>query len=133
MARIVGGNEAAEVHLDYAIERLEEAVEASGLDVDNTPRVSGTPTADMEHVSAALAHMKNADLHWDDWVRIGMAAYAASGGSQDGLDAWCEWSAKSNKHEDQGVCRSVGRILPGRPHSASAQARSSSRRAARGG
>lgn len=101
IAKITGGNEAAEVHLEYAIERLEEATDAAGFEVDDGPRVSGTPTADMEHVTAAMAHLANRDVHWDEWVRLGMAVYRASGGSSIGLDAWCAWSAKSPKHDDQ--------------------------------
>jgi hypothetical protein len=103
LAKIFAGNPQAEVHLEWAIERLEEAVEAAGLGrtANDGPRASGTPTADMQHVASALAHMTNVDLGWEAWNRIGMAAWRASGGNQAGLDAWCEWSAKSAKHEDQ--------------------------------
>jgi hypothetical protein len=101
LASICAGNQAAEVHLDWALEKLEEAAEVSGIGADNGPRVSGTPTANMANVVSALAHIPNKDCHWCEWVRIGMALYRASGGSSDGLDAWCEWSAKSPKHEDQ--------------------------------
>ena len=100
LARIVGGNEAAEVHLDHAIEQLEEAIEAAGLTIDNASKVSSNPTAQTVLIASALAAMQNQDAHWDEWNRIGMAAYRASNGSQEGLDAWCEWSAKSSKHQD---------------------------------
>ena len=101
IARIVGGNEAAEIHLDYAIERLEEAIEALGLTVDDGPREPGKPQAPLSILASALTAMVNEDVHWEEWNRIGMAAYRASGGSAEGLSAWCEWSAKSPKHDEQ--------------------------------
>lgn len=59
--------------------------------------------APIENITAALAQIPNADVAWDDWSRIGMAVWRASGGSSDGLAAWSRWSAKSRKHVD-GAC-----------------------------
>ena len=59
--------------------------------------------APIENITAALAQIPNADLAWDDWSRIGMAVWRASGGSSDGLAAWSRWSAKSRKHVE-GAC-----------------------------
>lgn len=59
--------------------------------------------APIENITAALAQIPNADAAWDDWSRIGMAVWRASGGSGDGLAAWSRWSAKSRKHVD-GAC-----------------------------
>ena len=42
----------------------------------------------------------NADVSWDDWSRVGMTTWRASGGSAEGLAAWKAWSAKSSKHSD---------------------------------
>jgi len=53
-----------------------------------------------EDIAAALAVIPNADVSWDDWSRIGMTTWRASGGSAEGLAAWKAWSAKSSKHSD---------------------------------
>lgn len=49
-------------------------------------------------VVAALAAIPNNDLAWDDWNRIGMATWGATGGSDAGRDAFATWSAKSKKN-----------------------------------
>ena len=48
-------------------------------------------------VASALRAIPNADLEWHEWVRIGMATWAATAGVTAGLDAWREWSKKSSK------------------------------------
>ncbi len=53
-----------------------------------------------EDIASALAQIPNADLPWDEWSRVGMAAWRASGGGEDGFAAWNAWSAKSAKHRD---------------------------------
>jgi hypothetical protein len=54
---------------------------------------------DPAEVVAALEAIPNDDLDYDNWVRIGMAMFAATGGGDDGLKAWHEWSAKSGKYD----------------------------------
>jgi hypothetical protein len=49
-------------------------------------------------VAGALLAIPNPDLGWDEWNRIGMAAWRATGGAAEGLNAWAAWSAKSAKH-----------------------------------
>jgi hypothetical protein len=56
-------------------------------------------------VAAALAVIPNDDVDYDNWVRIGMATYAATGGSEEGLDAWDKWSAKSGKYDGHATAR----------------------------
>ena len=58
----------------------------------------------IEDVIAALGVIPNDDLGWDDWSKIGMAIWGATGGSEDGYEAFREWSAKSGKHDDA-ACR----------------------------
>ena len=58
----------------------------------------------LEDVVAALERIPNEDAGWDDWSRTGMAIWGATGGSEDGYEAFREWSAKSGKHDD-GSCR----------------------------
>ena len=89
LARSVTLNEAAEVHLAEAVEALEAAAEAAGLnDQDTTPQPNGQPQAPIALVRSALAALPNGDEHWDQWNKFGMATYAATAGSADGLDAW---------------------------------------------
>lgn len=102
LAIITAGNQAAEIHLADAIEKLQDAVEAAGLGIPpNAEREPGAPQADLPLVSQALTTVPNQDLHWEDWNRIGMAMYAATGGRTEGLTAWSDWSAKSRKHEEK--------------------------------
>ena len=99
MAMIQAHNPDAEIHLPYALTALEEAVEAAGLGtLANGPRITGQPQAPIPLLASALSALSNADLRWDEWNRIGMAAWAATGGAAEGLDAWEAWSAKSGKH-----------------------------------
>jgi hypothetical protein len=59
-------------------------------------RVSGESEASPELIAAALAVIPNDDLDWDNWNRIGMAAFRASGGQS--LAAFDAWSKKSRKY-----------------------------------
>lgn len=104
LAGIAGGDADAEIELGDALERLAEAVEAAGLSGLATagPHVPGEPQAPLADVASALAFVPNADLHWSDWNRIGMAAWRATGGATEGLEAWEAWSAKSGKHDPKG-------------------------------
>jgi hypothetical protein len=99
LAKITSYDSAAEAHLPEAIEALEVAAEKAGLKHEGMDgsASSGTPQADIELIKAALATIPNTDEHWDEWTRIGMMLYRATGASQDGLDAWCTWSEKSRK------------------------------------
>jgi len=82
----------------------------NGHDLTNLPpwpddlrppeRATGEPSepqADAATVAAALAAIPNDDLGWDAWNRIGMATWAATGGSKEGFEAFAKWSAKSSK------------------------------------
>jgi hypothetical protein len=67
---------------------------------DGTPRKPGdNPEADPELVALALAAIPNEDLPWEEWNRIGMAAFAATDGN--GLEAFDAWSQKSTKYNAQ--------------------------------
>jgi hypothetical protein len=74
-------------------------------------------TAPIGDVRAALAVIPNADLPYDDWVRIGIATFAATAGTGEGYETWQAWSAKSGKHQDAEclrVWRSVEKSPPKR-------------------
>lgn len=53
-------------------------------------------TADLADL---LAHVKNSDLPYDDWLRVGMALHHATGGSPTGFQLWIDWSTTSKKHD----------------------------------
>jgi len=102
MARIVACNEAAEIDLGSTLERLLEAVEAAGVGQAgaSSVRVSAEAQAPLADVTAALAAIPNGpDVHWDEWNRVGMATWRATGGAPEGLEAWDAWSAKSPKYD----------------------------------
>lgn len=61
--------------------------------------------APIEDVRAALKAIPNNDLHYDDWVRVGLAAFSATSGTGEGFEAWQAWSSKSGKHHDADCLR----------------------------
>ncbi|MFT8247293.1 PriCT-2 domain-containing protein, partial [Roseomonas sp. BN140053] len=96
-------NTSAEIELTDALERLREAVEAAGLGKlgDGAPKASGQAQAPLEDVADALRHIPNAELPWEEWNRLGMAVFRATGGAPEGLDAWLAWSAQATKHDPE--------------------------------
>lgn len=48
-------------------------------------------------IELALQHVRNEDLPYDDWIRMGHALKGALG--ESGLDLWRAWSASSQKHQ----------------------------------
>lgn len=63
------------------------------------PSDEGLLADDPAMVGAALRAIPNADEDWDEWNRVGMAAFAATGGDDAGFEAWDEWSGKSAKYD----------------------------------
>ena len=52
-----------------------------------------------ELVEEAVAHIPNDDLPYDDWIKVGLALYAALG--PDGRDLWEGWSARADKNDPE--------------------------------
>ena len=100
MARITQLNQAAEIDLGDALEKLGDAIEAAGLDKSDMPRGSGNPQAPIHLIMSALEAIPNPgnDIHYDDWIRLGYATYNATGGTAEGFAAWDAWSEKSDKY-----------------------------------
>lgn len=114
MATITASNEAAELELSDALERLSEAHKHVFKDrpvptMDRKPLggaiIQGLGLANplqaqhLSDVASALEIISNRDLEWADWNRIMMAIWSATDGSQEGLEVAQEWSAKSAKHD----------------------------------
>jgi putative DNA primase/helicase len=55
--------------------------------------------ADPALIAAALRVIPNDDLDWENWNRIGMAIWAATGGSGEGFAIFNTWSQKSTKYD----------------------------------
>jgi hypothetical protein len=75
---------------------LIELLTAGDSDAPRTP--GREPDADFYLVAAALAVIPNRDLDWDDWNKIGMATWRATGGSNAGFEVFDTWSQKSSKY-----------------------------------
>lgn len=84
--RQVGGSSTADRR---EIER--EGRKAAGLKRNQAPS--------RELVEEAVAHIPNDDLPYDDWIKVGLALYAAFG--PDGRDLWESWSAQAGKNDPE--------------------------------
>lgn len=82
--RQVGGSSTADRR---EIER--EGRKAAGLKRNQAPS--------RELVEEAVAHIPNDDLPYDDWIKVGLALYAALG--PDGRGLWESWSARADKND----------------------------------
>jgi P4 family phage/plasmid primase-like protien len=62
----------------------------------------GTDTdleADPDLIAAALEYIPNADVSWEEWNRLAMAAWRAAKGSFVAFAAFDQWSRKSSKYD----------------------------------
>ena len=56
-----------------------------------------TKMAELSKIEAAVMHIPNNDLHYDDWVRTGMAMKGAVG--DEGRELFHRWSKRSDKYD----------------------------------
>jgi len=105
MASITHSDGNAEINLGEALEALEEVMGADGwkqadLRPQGAPGGSGE-AADIGLLTEAMEAIPNPGLavHYDTWIRLGYAAYRATGGSLEGRDMWESWSKKSDKYD----------------------------------
>lgn len=61
-------------------------------------------------IAAALAFIPNADLPYDEWVRIGMALKGALG--EEGMDLFAAWSAQSAKNVPETTSKAWASFRP---------------------
>lgn len=64
-----------------------------------TGKPNADPQADPELIAAALAVIPNDALDWEEWSRVGLATFAASGGNEAGFQAFNTWSRESAKYD----------------------------------
>ncbi|MBJ3778844.1 bifunctional DNA primase/polymerase [Acuticoccus mangrovi] len=90
---------AVEAFLDEAIAMLPDEVKPARLSVGRSigDGISTSREGTREAIAAALAYVPNADLAYDDWIRVGLALKGALG--DDGTDLFVAWSAQSGKDE----------------------------------
>jgi len=60
----------------------------------------GDPQASIEQLETAMLMLPNEDRPWEEWNKFGMAFFAATGGSDEGLELFKHWSAKSAKYNE---------------------------------
>lgn len=68
------------------------------------------PATDLPTARSAIAALPNVDVHYDDWVRVGMAIKGALGSS--GLPLFDMWSAKSSKYDALQTARAFRSFRP---------------------
>jgi hypothetical protein len=61
--------------------------------------VNSVKQADIAKLTLAVAMIPNPEHDWDNWNRVGMAIYAATGGSVEGLELFDAWSQRSSKYD----------------------------------
>jgi hypothetical protein len=57
------------------------------------------PEAELSLIEATVDAIPNPDLDWEQWNKVGMAIYAASGGSAGGFAIFDKFSQKSDKYD----------------------------------
>jgi predicted P-loop ATPase len=98
LAKIVASSDDNEINLADAVERLRDAAGTLDFKSAGVKSNGNLEAADHATVAAALAVIPNDTLEWDDWNKVGMATWAATGGSEVGREAFATWSAKSKKN-----------------------------------
>jgi putative DNA primase/helicase len=99
LAAVLEYEQDVEIDLDAALAKLREACPRKQTAKPNgngrgQAQVSIVP---LEDVEAALAVIPPTE-EYRQWVDIGMAVYAASGGSDEGFAAWDAWSRKAKNY-----------------------------------
>jgi hypothetical protein len=89
-----------------------------GLDNPDMPRLRPRRRHELTAAEIDLAEMVNAipnNADWYEWIAIGLAVFASSGGSSQGATVFDDWSAKSAKYNPdttRATWRRFGRSPP---------------------
>ncbi len=84
----------------------------AGLQAAVPSAPSGQQRGTLEAITQALAHIVNADLDYDSWVRLGMALKGALG--EEGWPLFEAWSASSPKNEPKTTAKAWRSFKPER-------------------
>lgn len=79
--------------------RPEKSKQTNLLPIAPTIVSALAPTASREKIREAMKFIPNADLHWEEWNRIGMALYQATAGA--GFEIFDDWSRVSSKYDEE--------------------------------
>jgi Bifunctional DNA primase/polymerase, N-terminal/Primase C terminal 2 (PriCT-2) len=71
---------------------------------------AGESQADIASLTLAMAMIPNDGVSWDEWNRIGMALFAAAGGSADGFQLFDAWSQRSSKYDADATLEKWGKF-----------------------
>jgi RecA-family ATPase len=99
LARIVELNPDVEIDLATALDQLSQAAALAGITFTSPGQATGNPQAPIEDVRSALAVIPNDDTPWKGWSDTAMAIWRSTGASEDGREAFHEWSKKSGKYD----------------------------------
>jgi hypothetical protein len=64
-----------------------------------TQFAKSTRQTSIAEVTLAIAMVPNRDCDWDEWNRVGMALFDATGGSAEGFKLFDAWSRRSRKYD----------------------------------
>jgi len=100
LCEIVTLNAETEIDLTAALTALQAAAQEVGINIDPTAHIpSEEAQAPASLVAAAVAVIPNdfpdPAISYNEWVRIGLAIYAASSGSEEGFVIFDQWSRKN--------------------------------------
>lgn len=71
---------------------------------DGEIAVEADPAAPVDVVRETLAAIPNTEGDWERWNAIGMRVFRATSGSDDGLQAWLEWSVRYDGYGESDTC-----------------------------
>jgi hypothetical protein len=77
-----------------AIQGYEATNSHKQLAQSHRPSSQGQHAADTDKVLAAIAVIPNTDRDYDSWISVGLAIKGALGDTQEGLEAWLDFSAQ---------------------------------------
>ncbi|WP_075220698.1 bifunctional DNA primase/polymerase [Acuticoccus yangtzensis] len=106
---------AIEAFLDEALAMLPDDVKPARLSVRRSDGGGGASTSregTREAIAAALAYVPNADLAYDDWIRVGLALKGALG--DDGAALFAAWSVQSGKDQPEFTTKTWAGLRPER-------------------
>lgn len=106
--------EKARAFVEAAYKLLPDRLKKQSLNDSNgnDHQSSGDLRGTLEGITSAMAYIPNDDLHYDDWVKLGMAIKGALG--DEGYGVWKEWSERSSKNVEAATDKAWASFKPKR-------------------